>query len=299
MTASPVHLVREHFLALQEHLIARLEAIDGGHFQRDYWTRPAQPGAFAGDGRSYTLEAGRTIERGAVLFSHIVGSSLPPSASATRPHLSGAPYEVLGVSVVVHPRNPFAPTAHMNVRRFSATASGGETVSWVGGGVDLTPHYLFEQDATEFHQAARDATGTHYAAWKRTCDAYFWLKHRHEARGIGGVFFDDYSAADGTELVMRLGAAFAETYPRILERRKDTPYTDAQRDWQLHRRGRYVEFNLVWDRGTHFGLQSGGRTQSILASLPPLAAWQYDDEPAPGTKEAALLEMLRNPRDWL
>jgi coproporphyrinogen III oxidase len=299
VTDTVTNPARAAFLELQEYIIGKIEATDDARFLRDHWQRPAAPGEFSGDGRTCILEGGSVIERGGVLFSHIAGSKLPPAASAHRPHLAGSNYEVVGVSVVMHPRNPFAPTAHMNVRRFTAHPRDAEPVSWIGGGMDLTPHYLFQDDARAFHHAARDISPAQYPDWKRTCDEYFWLKHRREARGIGGVFFDDYPRHDGLEIAVSLGRHFADVYQRILERRKDTPYTDAHRDWQLYRRGRYVEFNLVWDRGTTFGLQSNGRIESILASMPPLAAWQYNLEPAANTPEAELLEVLRTPRDWI
>ncbi len=269
-------------------LLNAFEQIEGAAFRRDPWTRAG------GHGLSCILEGGEVIERGAVLYSSVTGQSLPPAATLTRPHLTGCRYTVQGVSVVIHPRNPFAPTAHMNIRHFSTPSE-----SWVGGGIDLTPHYLFEDDARLFHTAARDATDPHYTDWKRACDQYFYLKHREEARGIGGVFFDDYQASDGLNILERLVNGFIASYTQILSSRHDTPYSEAHRAWQLERRGRYVEFNLVWDRGTAFGLQSGGRTQSILASLPPHATWQYESTPETGSSEAALLEVLRVPRDWL
>ena len=276
------------FEGFQTQLQSAFERIEGAAFQRDLWTRAG------GHGLSCILEGGTRIERGAVLYSTVTGQSLPPAASLTRPHLSGCRYAVQGVSVVIHPRNPFAPTAHMNVRHFATPSE-----SWVGGGMDLTPHYLLEEDAKLFHAAARDATSPHYTDWKRACDQYFYLKHREETRGIGGVFFDDYQAPDGMGILERLVNGFIASYTQILERRCDTPYSNAHRAWQLERRGRYVEFNLVWDRGTAFGLQSGGRVQSILASLPPHATWHYESTPDAGSSEAGLLEVLRVPRDWL
>ena len=276
------------FEALQGQLVGAFEQIEGAAFQRDPWTR------VSGHGLSCILEGGNHLERGAVLYSDITGQSLPPAATLTRPHLTGSSYAVQGVSVVIHPRNPFAPTAHLNVRQFVTP-----TESWVGGGMDLTPYYLFEDDAALFHKAARDATQPHYTDWKRACDTYFYLKHRQEARGIGGVFFDDYQAPDGLAMLERLVSGFISAYTQILAKRCDAPYSPANRAWQLERRGRYVEFNLVWDRGTAFGLQSGGRTSSILASLPPLATWQYESTPEAGSSEAVLLKVLREPRDWL
>ncbi len=276
------------FEGFQTQLLSAFERTEGAAFRRDPWTRAG------GHGLSCVLENGKHLERSAVLFSSVTGQSLPPAATLTRPHLTGCRYTVQGVSVVIHPRNPFAPTAHMNVRHFTTPSE-----SWIGGGMDLTPHYLFTDDAKLFHAAARAAAPSHYPDWKRACDRYFYLKHREEARGIGGVFFDDYQAPDGLKILERLVGGFIASYTQILSSRCDTPYTEANRAWQLERRGRYVEFNLVWDRGTAFGLQSGGRTQSILASLPPHATWQYESTPEAGSSEAALLEVLRVPRDWL
>lgn len=302
-TDSEIQTVREDLLGLQDALIRKLEQIDGGTFDRDHWQRPSETpnqstGAFTGDGQSCILENSSVIERGAVLFSHIAGSSLPAAATAHRPQLIGAAYRVVGLSCVIHPRNPFAPTAHFNVRRFQAQPENGECSGWFGGGMDLTPHYLFEDDAGDFHAAAQSVSPIHYRGWKQTCDEYFWLKHRQEARGIGGIFFDDLTDT-GSGIVINLVRAFTEVYAQILERRKDTAYLDLERDWQLYRRGRYAEFNLVWDRGTSFGLQSGGRIESILASMPPLAAWRYDHRPAADSRESDLIKVLKNPRDWV
>jgi coproporphyrinogen III oxidase len=300
---SAIQTMREKLLELQNALIHTLEQIDGGTFDRDHWQRPSETpnqstGTFAGDGRSCILENSSVIERGAVLFSHITGSSLPAAASAHRPHLTGAAYEVVGLSCVIHPRNPFAPTAHFNVRCFQARLEH-QQISWFGGGMDLTPHYLFEDDARDFHHVAQSVSPKHYASWKKTCDEYFWIKHRQESRGIGGIFFDDLTDQHGSSIATNLVQAFTEVYVNILARRAHTPYTDLERDWQLYRRGRYAEFNLVWDRGTSFGLQSGGRIESILASMPPLAAWKYDHQPAAGSRASDLIEVLKNPRDWI
>ena len=306
--------MRAKLLELQDTLIAKLGRIDGGTFQCDHWRRPAEnPKTFTGDGRSCILENSNVIERGAVLFSQIAGSSLPAAASAHRPHLTGAAYGVVGLSCVIHPRNPFAPTAHFNVRRFEARPENGDSIIWFGGGMDLTPHYLFEDDARDFHNAARGVSPAHYPAWKKTCDEYFWIKHRNESRGIGGIFFDDLMDTNGpsigsditgsdiigSEIAVNLVQAFTEVYAEILGRRAPTPYSDLERDWQLYRRGRYAEFNLVWDRGTSFGLQSAGRIESILASMPPLAAWKYDHQPTAKSRESDLITVLKNPRDWL
>ena len=295
-----IQTMRATLLELQDLLIGELERIDGGTFERDHWQRPTEnPSAFTGDGRSCILENSNVIERGAVLFSHIAGSSLPAAASAHRPHLTGAAYGVVGLSCVVHPRNPFAPTAHFNVRCFQAQPERGDPITWFGGGMDLTPHYLFEADARDFHTAAKSISPEHYPAWKKTCDEYFWIRHRQEARGIGGIFFDDLTDQNGSSIAVNLVLAFTQVYAQILQRRADTPYSDFERDWQLYRRGRYAEFNLVWDRGTSFGLQSGGRIESILASMPPLAAWKYDHQPSTVSRESDLIEVLKNPRDWV
>ena len=292
--------MRTKLLELQNTLISKLEQIDGGTFERDHWQRPTEnPNTFTGDGRSCILENSNVIERGAVLFSHIAGSSLPAAASAHRPHLTGAAYEVVGLSCVVHPRNPFAPTAHFNVRCFQAQPERDDPITWFGGGMDLTPHYLFADDARDFHTAAKSVSLEHYPAWKKTCDEYFWIKHRNESRGIGGIFFDDLTDQNGSSITVNLVRAFTDVYAQILQRRADTPYSDLEREWQLYRRGRYAEFNLVWDRGTSFGLQSGGRIESILASMPPLVAWKYAHQPATASRESDLIEVLKNPRDWV
>jgi coproporphyrinogen III oxidase len=294
-----IQTVRTKLLELQDALIEKLERIDGGSFQRDHWQRPTEnPNTFTGDGRSCILEDSSVIERGAVLFSHIAGSSLPAAATLHRPHVTGAAYEVVGLSCVIHPRNPFAPTAHFNVRCFQANLEAGPIV-WFGGGMDLTPHYLFEDDARDFHNAAKGVSPIHYPVWKQTCDDYFWIKHRNESRGVGGIFFDDLTDTNGSNITTDLVQAFTSVYAQILSRRASTPYSDLERDWQLYRRGRYAEFNLVWDRGTSFGLQSGGRIESILASMPPLAAWKYDHQPTAGSRESDLIEVLRDPRDWV
>ncbi len=295
-----IQSMREKLLELQDALIVNLEQIDGGTFQRDHWQRPTENlNTFIGDGRSCILENSSVIERGAVLFSHIAGSSLPAAASVHRPHLTGAAYEVVGLSCVIHPRNPFAPTAHFNVRCFQAQPEQGNPITWFGGGMDLTPHYLFEDDARDFHTAAKSVSPEHYPAWKKTCDEYFWIKHRQESRGIGGIFFDDLTDTNGSSITANLVRAFTKVYAHILSRRAPTPFSELERDWQLYRRGRYAEFNLVWDRGTSFGLQSGGRIESILASMPPLAAWKYDHQAIAESRESALIEILKTPRDWL
>jgi coproporphyrinogen III oxidase len=244
------------------------------------------------------LENGAVFERAGASFSDVRGTALPPSATARQPQLAGRPYRAAGVSVVIHPLNPHVPTSHMNVRGFS-TDDGAAW--WFGGGYDLTPYYPYAEDARAWHQTAKAATGGRYAELKRACDEYFVNKHRDEARGIGGVFVDDLNDGDRDScfaLIRRIGDSFLDAYAPIVEKRKATPYGDRERQWQLYRRGRYVEFNLVWDRGTLFGLQSKGRTESILTSMPPLVAWKYDYAPEPGSPEARLAELLK-PRDWV
>jgi len=286
--------VRGYLLDLQERIVSALEAADGKRFLRDEWTRPQ-----GGGGISRLLEEGALLERAGVGFSHVTGEKLPPSASGHRADIAGRPWEAMGVSLVLHPRNPYVPTVHMNVRFF---ASGNTW--WFGGGMDLTPYYAFEEDCVHFHRANRDALapfpGLH-PRFRKACDEYFFLRHRNEPRGIGGTFFDDFSEGgfDASFAVMRaVGDAFLPAYLPIVERRRAMPYGERERDFQAYRRGRYVEFNLVWDRGTLFGLQSGGRAESILMSLPPVVKWRYDWKPEAGTPEARLMEILMKPRDW-
>lgn len=288
--------VAEAFQSIQDRICGALAAEDGkSSFREDSWERPE-----GGGGRTRILAGGGVFEKAGVNFSHVRGAALPPSATAHRPELAGKPWEAVGVSLVVHPANPYVPTSHANVRFFSA----GDTW-WFGGGMDLTPYYAFAEDAAAWHRAARDALAPFGADWyprfKRACDEYFFLKHRGEARGIGGIFFDDFNAL-GFERSFALARAVADAYVSaylpIVRRRKSAPFGERQRSFQLHRRGRYVEFNLVWDRGTLFGLQSGGRTESILMSLPPLARWDYDYRPEPGSPEARLTEEFLKPRDW-
>jgi coproporphyrinogen III oxidase len=278
--------VLEYFSELQARIVGALEALDGKPFATDSWRRPE-----GGGGATRVIEEGNLFERGGVNLSHVEGKSLPPSATASRPQLAGRPWEAKGVSLVLHPRNPYCPTVHMNVRFFSA----GD-VWWFGGGMDLTPYYGFEEDARHFHATCKKAVGDRYSRFKKWCDEYFHLKHRNEARGVGGIFFDDDSSFD---LVKSVGDHFLEAYLPIIERRKDLPYGERERDFQAYRRGRYVEFNLVYDRGTLFGLQSGGRTESILMSLPPRAAWRYDWKPEPGSPEEKLYSDFLKPRDWI
>ena len=293
--------LKTYFTGLQARIVGELETFDGLPFRTDSWDRPA-----GGGGISRLIEEGKFFERGGVNFSHVMGDSLPPSASAHRPELAGRRWEAMGVSLVMHPRNPYCPTAHMNVRSFVALQDGAEPVWWFGGGMDLTPYYGFEADARHFHQTCRDALAPFgdavYPRYKKWCDEYFFLKHRNEARGVGGVFFDDLN--EGTfdrcfGLTQAVGDAFTRAYLPILSTRRDLPYGERERDFQAYRRGRYVEFNLVWDRGTLFGLQSGGRTESILMSLPPIVKWRYDWEPEAGTPEARLYTDFLPHRDWL
>lgn len=304
-----VSAVRRYLLELQAKLCAGLEAEDGrATFSDDTWERPE-----GGGGRSRILSEGAVFEKAGVGFSHVRGATLPASATAHRPHLAGKPWEALGVSLVLHPRNPYAPTAHANIRFFSA-ASGIENSDskiensptwWFGGGYDLTPYYGFEEDAIHWHRTARAAVRPFgdalHPRFKRACDEYFFLKHRNEARGIGGLFFDDFNELgfDRSFALSRcVGDSFLDAYRPIVARRKLTPFGDRERQFQLYRRGRYVEFNLVWDRGTLFGLQSGGRTESILMSLPPLVRWDYNWKPEPGSAEGRLYTDFLPPRDW-
>jgi coproporphyrinogen III oxidase len=303
MDTSPA---RDYFVDLQARIVARLEAIDGQPFRRDVWKRAA-----GGEGVTCVIEEGNVFERGGVNFSHVKGERLPPSASAARPQLSGRGFEVMGVSLVLHPRNPYAPTVHMNVRLFVALPKEGEAapaqpVWWFGGGMDLTPYYGFEDDAIHFHRTCRgalEAFGADYhPRFKGWCDEYFFLRHRSEPRGIGGIFYDDLSEG-GFEhcfaITRSVGDHFLPAYEPILLRRKDQAYSEHERDFQAYRRGRYVEFNLVYDRGTLFGLQSNGRTEAILMSLPPLVKWRYDWHPEPGSPEARLYADFLVAKDWL
>jgi coproporphyrinogen III oxidase len=293
--------VKSYLTDLQARIVAALEAADGLPFRTDAWQRPE-----GGGGISRLIEEGRVLERGGVNFSHVLGSQLPPSASAHRPELAGRRWEAMGVSLVLHPRNPYAPTVHMNVRCFVAMKDGEDPVWWFGGGMDLTPYYGFEEDAQHFHatcKRALDPFGPElHPRFKQWCDSYFFLKHRNEPRGIGGVFFDDY-AEGGFEqafgMLQSVGNAFLDAYLPILQRRRDIDYGERERDFQAYRRGRYVEFNLVFDRGTLFGLQSGGRTESILMSLPPIVKWRYDWHPEPDTPEARLYTDFLAARDWV
>lgn len=297
--------VQRYLGELQQRICDAMETADGHKkFQRDPWQRNGD-GPINGGGDTRVISDGPVLERGGVALSLVNGSKLPPSASAHRPELAGRTFKAMGVSLVIHPRNPYVPTAHANVRFFVAEKPGEEPVWWFGGGFDLTPYYGFEDDCQHWHsigKAACLAHGEHvHPRLKKWCDEYFYLKHRSEPRGIGGLFFDDWSEGgfeNSFALMRSVGDHFLPAYIPIVQRRKDMPYGERERDWQLYRRGRYVEFNLVWDRGTLFGLQSGGRTESILMSMPPLASWRYDYQPLAGSAEAELYEKYLKPREW-
>jgi coproporphyrinogen III oxidase len=297
--------VKDYLKTLQNRITGAIAQLDGGSFISDAWEKP--PGeALQGNGITQILENGKVFERAGCGFSHVTGPKLPPSATHDRPELSGAPFEAMGVSLVFHPRNPYAPTVHMNVRMLSAKTADGQTVAWFGGGMDLTPYYGFEEDAVHFHTSCREALnpfGEHlYPRFKTWCDDYFCLKHRNEQRGIGGIFFDDFSELGSEQsfaMVQSVGDTLLKAYLPIVEKRMNTPYGERERAHQLYRRGRYVEFNLVWDRGTHFGLQSGGRTESILLSMPPLVSWSYQHQAEAGTPEHDLMQRFIVRREWL
>lgn len=302
MTSIDVDAVKAYLLGLQDDICRQLEAEDGSAvFVEDAWQRPE-----GGGGRSRVLTEGAVIEKGGVNFSHVFGPGLPPSATAARPELAGRSFQAMGVSLVIHPHNPYVPTSHANVRLFVAEKDGEQPVWWFGGGFDLTPFYGNEDDVRHWHQVAKDACDPFgaevYPRFKRWCDEYFFLRHRNESRGVGGLFFDDLNELGFEQsfaLMRSIGDAYVKAYRPIMARRKDTPYGDRERQFQLYRRGRYVEFNLVFDRGTLFGLQSGGRTESILMSLPPLVRWDYNWTPEPGSAEARLYEEFLPHRDWL
>ncbi len=306
MSGAPTAAMRDYLLGLQQRITSAITEIDGQSFVSDAWEKaPGEP--LQGNGVTQILEGGAVFERAGCGFSHVQGPRLPPSATQHRPELAGAPFEALGVSLVFHPRNPYVPTVHMNVRQITALPSGGGApVSWFGGGMDLTPYYGFEEDAQHFHRTCAAALSPFgadkYPRFKAWCDDYFFLKHRNEARGIGGIFYDDLSELGfegGQALTQAVGDAFLHAYLPLVQRRRDTPYGERERQFQLYRRGRYVEFNLVWDRGTHFGLQSGGRSESILLSMPPLVRWAYQEQPAEGTPEHRLTSEFLPRRDWL
>lgn len=294
--------VKTYLLSLQDSICEGLAREDGeATFSIEEWDREE-----GGGGRSRVLADGAILEKAGVNFSHVMGDSLPPSATAVRPELAGRSYQALGVSLVIHPRNPYAPTSHANVRLFIAEKPGEEPVWWFGGGYDLTPYYGFDEDCEHWHRTAAAACEPFgndvYDRYKKWCDEYFYLKHRGEPRGIGGLFYDDLNAWDFDTcfaFMRAIGDSYLTAYQPILARRKDTPYSERERDFQLYRRGRYVEFNLVFDRGTLFGLQSNGRTEAILMSLPPLVRWEYDYRPEPGSEEARLTDYYLTGRDWL
>ena len=307
-TESTVAQVRQYLVGLQARIIGALEAIEGPEGARavvDPWHKPAGE-LLQGDGITQIIEGGRVFERAGCGFSHVRGPQLPPSATQHRPELAGAPFEAMGVSLVFHPRNPYVPPVHMSVRMSAAGHPGQAPVCWFGGGMDLTPYYGFEEDAVHFHRTCHGALAPFgedkYPRFKQWCDEYFFLKHRNEQRGVGGVFYDDFSELGferSLAMTQSVGDAFLDAYLPIVERRQHMAYGEREREFQLYRRGRYVEFNLVWDRGTHFGLQSGGRTESILLSMPPLASWSYQRVPEPGSPEAALTQHYLQRRDWL
>ncbi|HET6396553.1 MAG TPA: oxygen-dependent coproporphyrinogen oxidase [Pseudoxanthomonas sp.] len=297
--------VRDYLAGLQDRICAAIEAADGqARFAEDRWTRTPEGGGHAGGGRTRVLREGAVFEQAGIGFSDVSGSRLPPSASAARPELAGASWRAVGVSLVFHPRNPYLPTTHANVRHFQARRDGQTVAWWFGGGFDLTPFYPFDEDVAHWHRTARDLCAPfgpqRYAEHKRWCDEYFFLRHRNETRGVGGLFFDDLHGDFEREFayLRAVGDGFLDAYLPIVERRRDTPWGEREREFQLYRRGRYVEFNLVYDRGTLFGLQSGGRTESILMSLPPRVRWEYGWQPEPGSAEARLQEYLV-PRDWV
>jgi coproporphyrinogen III oxidase len=293
--------VKGYLNELQDRITAAVEKLDSVNFQRDRWTRPE-----GGGGESRILSDGAVFERAGVSVSHVFGEKMPPSASNQRPEIAGAPFEAMGLSLVFHPRNPHAPTTHCNVRFLIAHPAAGAEVWWFGGGFDLTPYYPYDEDVLHWHRAARDACRAGepgaYEKYKAWCDRYFFLPHRNETRGVGGLFFDDLNDGGFSRcfaFLRSVGDHFLPAFMPILERRKDHPYGDRERQFQLYRRGRYVEFNLVYDRGTLFGLQSRGRTESILMSLPPIVRWEYDWRPEPGSPEARLYDDFLRPRDYL
>jgi len=302
MNEASVAATRQYLLSLQDNICAALEEVDGAQpFREDHWQRPG-----GGGGRSRVLSEGGVFEKAGVGFSHVSGDALPPSATAQRPELAGRSFQAMGVSLVIHPRNPYVPTSHANVRLFVAERPGSEPVWWFGGGYDLTPYYGFEEDCRHWHRVASQACEPFgpevYPRYKKWCDDYFYNRHRSEPRGVGGLFFDDLNEGGFErclDFMRAVGDSFLDAYLPIVERRKDMEYGERERHFQLYRRGRYVEFNLVHDRGTLFGLQTGGRTESILMSLPPLVRWDYDWKPEPDSPEAALTRDFLVARDWL
>jgi coproporphyrinogen III oxidase len=302
MIENDISAVKTYLLNLQDRICTALEAEEpAARFIEDVWER-----AEGGGGRSRVLASGEVFEQGGVNFSHVFGSSLPPSATAKRPELANRQFEAMGVSLVMHPRNPYVPTSHANVRFFIAKKDGEPPIWWFGGGFDLTPFYPFREDVLHWHKVARQACLPFgedvYPRYKKWCDEYFFLKHRNETRGVGGLFFDDLNEPDFLQafaFMQSVGDHYLDAYLPIVQKRKDTVYGDRERNFQLYRRGRYVEFNLVYDRGTLFGLQSGGRTESILMSMPPVAHWQYNWQPEPGSAEVELYDTFLRPQNWL
>ena len=295
------HAVLLYLQGLQARIVEALELVDGKTFLHDSWNRNE-----GGGGTSCLLEEGNVFERAGVGFSHVLGNKLPPAATIAHPEAAGRTWEAMGVSLVLHPLNPFVPTVHMNIRFFVAEKEGEAPIWWFGGGMDLTPYYGFEDDVIHFHRTNKTALDAfdpaYYPQFKKHCDEYFYLKHRKEPRGIGGIFFDDFNALGFEQsfaLQRAVGDSFLNAYLPILQRRKDTPYSEVERDFQAYRRGRYVEFNLVYDRGTLFGLQSNGRTESILMSMPPIVKWRYDWKPEANSKEAKLYSEFLIDKDWL
>jgi len=297
-----IDAVKKYLLGLQDSICAGLAREDGGKtFLEDKWDRPG-----GGGGRSRVMEEGAIFEKAGINFSHVFGDGLPVSATAHRPELAGRSFQAMGVSLVIHPRNPYVPTSHANVRLFVAEKAGAAPVWWFGGGFDMTPYYGFKEDCVHWHQTAKAACDPFgedvYARYKKWCDDYFFLKHRNEPRGIGGLFYDDLNEWGFEQcfaFMRSVGDSYLKAYQPIVAKRKHIPYGETERDFQLYRRGRYVEFNLVYDRGTIFGLQTGGRTESILMSLPSLVKWRYNWQPQPGTREAELYDIYLKPQDWL
>ncbi len=300
-----LNVIRPYLMGLQQRIMDQVASVDGTKPTVDAWSK-APGDQLQGDGITQIFEGGPVFERAGCGFSHVRGPKLPPSATQHRPELAGAPFEAMGVSLVFHPRNPYVPTVHMNVRAIVARPSQSSAVAWFGGGMDLTPYYGFDEDAEHFHRSCRDALVPYgddlYPRFKRWCDEYFCNHHRKEQRGVGGIFFDDFAELGmqaSFDMLQSVGDAFIGAYFPIVARRREMPYAEREREHQLLRRGRYVEFNLVWDRGTHFGLQSGGRTESILLSMPPLVSWGYQRQPQAGSPEEELLTRYLTPRDWV
>ena len=302
MSQPDIQVVKDYLLDLQDRICAGIAEEDGSaSFFEDDWERETG----GGGGRTRVLTDGAVFEQAGVNFSHVSGGNMPASATAHRPELAGRTFEAMGVSLVIHPKNPYAPTSHANVRFFIAEKEGEDPIWWFGGGFDLTPYYPFEEDAIHWHQVSKNACEPFgedvYPKYKKWCDEYFFLKHRGETRGVGGLFFDDlneWGFEKSFAFMQSVGDHYLEAYRPIVARRKNTEYGERERDFQLYRRGRYVEYNLVYDRGTLFGLQTGGRTESILMSLPPLVKWRYNWKPEPGSPEAVLYDDYLHPRDW-